>query len=97
MSCKSIAGHELLPGKTIKDHIHVEGTELHVPHVLLCGKQPGPTVLITAGIHNAEYVGIQAAIELSNELYVSKLHGTLLLLSWRHPCRGDGNGDDRMC
>ncbi|MBQ1835128.1 MAG: succinylglutamate desuccinylase, partial [Oscillospiraceae bacterium] len=68
MAVKTIAGHELTPGKTVKDHIHVEGTELHVPHVLLCGQKPGPTVLITAGIHNAEYVGIQAAIELSREL-----------------------------
>lgn len=41
MQAKMIAGHELTPGKTVKDHIHVEGTELHVPHVLLCGEQPG--------------------------------------------------------
>ena len=80
MRAKMIAGHELMPGKTVKDHIHVEGTELHVPHVLLCGEQPGPTVLITAGIHNAEYVGIQAAIELSNELDVSKLRGNVVLV-----------------
>lgn len=80
MQAKMIAGHELMPGKTVKDHIHVEGTELHVPHVLLCGEQPGPTVLITAGIHNAEYVGIQAAIELSNELDVSTLHGNVVLV-----------------
>lgn len=80
MQAKMIAGHELTPGKTVKDHIHVEGTELHVPHVLLCGEQPGPTVLITAGIHNAEYVGIQAAIELSNELDVSALRGNVVLV-----------------
>ena len=80
MQAKMIAGHELAPGKTVKDHIHVEGTELHVPHVLLCGEQPGPTVLITAGIHNAEYVGIQAAIELSNELDVSTLRGNVILV-----------------
>ena len=30
MQAKMIAGHELTPGKTVKDHIHVEGTELHV-------------------------------------------------------------------
>ena len=30
MQIKSIAGHELTPGKTVKDHIHGEGTELHV-------------------------------------------------------------------
>lgn len=80
MHPKTIAGHELTPGKTIKDHIHVEGTELHIPHVLLCGQQPGLTVLISAGIHNAEYVGIQAAIELSNELDVSELHGNVIIL-----------------
>ena len=60
---KMIAGHELTPGKTVKDHIHVEGT-----------------VLITAGIHNAEYVGIQAAIELSNELDVDKLKGNVVIV-----------------
>ena len=80
MEVKTIAGHELTPGKTVKDHIHVEGTELHVPHVLLCGQRPGPTVLISAGIHNAEYVGIQAAIELSNELDVRELRGNVILL-----------------
>ena len=68
MSVKMIAGHELMPGKTVKDHIHVEGTQLHVPHVLLCGEQDGPTVLISAGIHNAEYVGIQAAICVFTDL-----------------------------
>lgn len=80
MMYKSIAGHELTPGKTVKDHIHVEGTELRVPHVLLCGERPGPTVLISAGIHNAEYVGIQAAIELSGELDVKELRGNVILL-----------------
>ena len=80
MTKKYIAGHELTPGKTVKDHIHVAGTEYHVPHVLLCGNQPGPTVLITAGIHNAEYVGIQAAIELSNELDVEELCGNVIIV-----------------
>ena len=80
MTYKIIAGHELTPGKTIKDHIHVEGTELHVPHVLLCGERPGKTVLISAGIHNAEYVGIQAAIELSGELDVKELCGNVIIL-----------------
>jgi predicted deacylase len=42
--------------------------------------QDGPTVLISAGIHNAEYVGIQAAIELSNELDVNELRGNVILL-----------------
>ena len=80
MTVKSIAGHDLHPGKIIKDHIHVDGTELHIPHVILCGDDTGPVILVTAGIHSAEYVGIQAAIELSNELSPSELHGTVILI-----------------
>lgn len=80
MALRTLAGHELTPGKTVKDHIHVEGTQMYVPHVLLCGLKPGPTVLISAGIHNAECVGIQAAIELSNELDVEALHGNVIIL-----------------
>ena len=77
---KMIAGHEIKPGKNITDHVHVEGTELHVPHVIICGNEEGPTVLITAGIHNSEYVGIQAAIELSNELQPDHLKGNVVIV-----------------
>lgn len=76
----TIAGHTLEPGKTIKDHIHVVGTEIHIPHVIICGEKPGKTVLITAGIHNAEYVGIQAAIELSNEIAPADLTGNVIII-----------------
>lgn len=85
MEHKTIAGHDLSQGKTVKDHIHVEGTELHIPNMLLCGEKDGPTVLITAGIHNAEYVGIQAAIELSRELDVSDLTGNVVIVPLANP------------
>ena len=80
MSKMIVAGHELSPGKNITDHVHVQGTELHVPHVMICGSEDGPTVLITAGIHNAEYVGIQAAIELSNELDPDVIKGNVIIV-----------------
>ena len=51
---KIIAGHELAPGKTVRDYCHVEGTGIDVPYVLLCGMQPGPTVLISAGGDRAD-------------------------------------------
>ena len=80
MNKVTIAGHTLESGKTIKDHIHVDGTEIHIPHVIICGEKPGKTVLVTAGIHNAEYVGIQAAIELSNEISPEDLSGNLIII-----------------
>lgn len=75
-----IAGHNLTAGKTLKDHIHVKGTQIHIPHVVLCGNKPGKTVVITAGIHNAEYIGIQAAIELSLEIDPGSLSGNLVII-----------------
>lgn len=36
--------------------------------------------LVPAGIHNAEYVGIQAAIELSSEIDPEQLGGTLVIV-----------------
>ena len=80
MNIKRIAGHDLVPGRIIKDHIHVSGTEIHVPHVIISGYKPGPLLLVTAGIHNAEYVGIQAAIELSSEIDPEQLTGTLVIV-----------------
>ena len=80
METKTIAGHEMVPGKTTKDHIHVDGTELSVPHVMLSGSRQGPTLLVTAGIHNAEFVGIQAAVELSNEIDPAELAGNLIIV-----------------
>lgn len=80
MAYKTIAGHELTPGSVVRDSIAVPGTGIRVPCILLCGDRPGPTVLITAGVHSAEFVGIRAAIELSRELTVKELSGTVMVV-----------------
>lgn len=85
MRALQIAGHDLVPGKTIKDHIHVNGTTIHVPHVIISGDPAGPTLLVTAGIHNAEFVGIQAAIELSREIDPEDLRGTVVIVPLANP------------
>ena len=80
MEIRRIAGHELTPGSVIRDYSCMEGTNLRIPYMLLCGEYPGRTVLVSAGIHSAEYVGIQAAIELFGELDVHNLHGNVIIL-----------------
>ena len=37
-------------------------------------------MLITAGVHGGEYVGIQAAIELSQKLKIQKVAGTIIIV-----------------
>lgn len=51
-----------------------------IPATLICGKEEGPTLLISAGIHSGEYVGISAVIRTAREIDAEKLSGNLILL-----------------
>jgi predicted deacylase len=50
------------------------------PYIALAGLMAGPTVLITAGIHAAEYTGIEAAIRLGRTISPDAVRGTILIL-----------------
>ena len=51
-----------------------------LPLFVLNGAQAGPTVLVTAGIHGAEYVGIEAAMRLALGTDLQQLHGRLVIV-----------------
>lgn len=61
--------------------VMVEGTDLWFPLAIIRGSQPGPTIVITAGIHAAEYPGIKAALELSYNLDFSTITGTVIIVA----------------
>src|SRR5262245_7669963 len=50
------------------------------PFFSLAGRQSGPTFLITAGIHAAEYTGVEAAIRLGRLIEPSEVSGTLVII-----------------
>ena len=68
------------PGKKENGYIEVPGTDIQLPITLICGEKPGPTLLITGGIHSAEYVGIVAAMELGREILPEQLAGSLIVM-----------------
>lgn len=68
------------PGEKVSGYMSVINADMQIPATLICGSGEGPTVLVTGGIHNAEYVGIQAAVELSQELDASALQGNVIIL-----------------
>lgn len=68
------------PGTKTCGYMRAPGAELDIPVSLICGREEGPSVLITAGIHSAEYVGIQAAVELAKELDPERIRGNVILL-----------------
>jgi predicted deacylase len=50
------------------------------PYIVIAGKVSGATVLVTAGIHAAEYTGIEAAIRLGRTLDPADVRGILLVI-----------------
>src|SRR5437868_4000802 len=50
------------------------------PFIAISGTSDGPTVLITAGIHAAEYTGVEAAIRIGRALDPAEIRGTVLVI-----------------
>jgi uncharacterized protein len=50
------------------------------PYFAVVGAHDGPTFLLTAGIHAAEYTGILAAIRLGDDLQPADVHGTIVIV-----------------
>lgn len=67
-------------GERVSGFLPVEGTNLEIPVTLINGKQEGKTILICGGVHNAEYVGIQAAMELADELDQANVFGNIVVI-----------------
>ena len=68
------------PGEKKIGYICIGNGEFELPVTVLNGKEAGKTVLVTAGIHAAEYVGIQSAIESADHLQVEKIAGTVVIV-----------------
>lgn len=56
-----------------------------VEMTVICGSRPGKTLVVTAGIHGCEYVGIEALNRLKRELDPSALSGRVILLPLVNP------------
>jgi predicted deacylase len=50
------------------------------PYIAFAGRTPGPRMLVTAGIHAAEYTGTLAAIRLGRMIDPAEVSGTLVIL-----------------
>jgi len=55
------------------------------PYVAVRGLEPGPAVLVTAGIHGSEYPAIDAAVQLGATLDPATIRGQVLCLPLMNP------------
>lgn len=71
---------EAQKGEKISGYIYVENTDLKLPITLINGVKEGKTILITAGIHGCEYLGIEAINQLVREIDPEKVSGKIIFV-----------------
>ena len=75
----TLCGFEIAPGEKQQVKLPVPGG-VPLEAWLLCGAHPGKTLVVTAGVHGCEYVGILALQKLVETLDCATLYGQVILL-----------------
>ena len=75
----TLCGFEIAPGEKRQVKLPVPGGA-PLEAWLLCGAHPGKTLVVTAGVHGCEYVGILALQKLVETLDCATLYGQVILL-----------------
>lgn len=75
----TLCGFEIAPGEKRQVKLPVPGGA-PLEAWLLCGAHPGKTLVVTAGVHGCEYVGILALQKLVEMLDCATLFGQVILL-----------------
>ncbi|MDR2350614.1 MAG: succinylglutamate desuccinylase/aspartoacylase family protein [Deltaproteobacteria bacterium] len=65
--------------------VPVEGTDLKLPVALAKGAKDGPRVLISAGVHSAEHVGVAGLLRFARALDPAELSGELVMILLMNP------------
>ena len=76
----NICGQELNRGEKRQVILRPDMEDYELPATLICGKEPGKTVVVTAQIHAGEYNGTPAVIQAAKEIDPEKLKGSLVLM-----------------
>ena len=82
MEILSVAGIQVDSGRRImREHVlQINGERVSIPLILINGREDGPRVGITAGIHGSEYVSIEAARRVGTELDPGDVRGSLIIV-----------------
>lgn len=62
-----------------------DGSSIYLPINIMVGKEPGPCLLMVAGVHGDEYEGIIAQYELWEELDPELLKGEIIMVPVANP------------
>ena len=74
-----VCGLHARPGEKIHAYVDACGTDEKKPVTLIHGRYAGKRLVITAGVHGAEYPGIIAASKLAREIDPEQLTGEIVI------------------
>lgn len=75
-----LCGQKLSRGEKRQVILKPDTVDYELPATLICGKEPGKTVVVTAQIHAGEYNGTPAVIQAAKEIDPEKLRGNVALM-----------------
>lgn len=75
----------IAPGAKAERQLEVRGEALALPVLVVKGSEPGPTLVVSAGVHGDEYEGVQALFDLYRELEPEGMRGALLAVPVANP------------
>lgn len=76
----TLCGVTAQAGEKARGFAVVPGSDIKIPLVIINGERPGPLLLLTAGIHAAEYPGIAALSELGRKVVPCDIAGVIVML-----------------
>lgn len=77
----NILGHEVKRGEKFIADYQVQGSDgksISFPYYVIAGKEDGPTICITSGVHGTEYPGIGANFKLYSDISPEDVKGTII-------------------
>lgn len=83
----SLQAQQATPGTRLDYDIAIPALNdpsTHIPVTIFEGTKPGPTLLLTCGVHGFEFVPILAAQRLRNEIDPKQLSGRVILVRLAH-------------
>ncbi len=78
----NMAGLTVASGEKVRKMVTVPGTSYEIPVTVINGVEDGKVFFVTAGVHGLEFPGIQATVELSEELEPEEVSGVVVFV----PC-----------
>lgn len=73
------------PCEKVSKCIIVPGTNYELPITVINGEEDGKVLLVTAGVHGCEYPGIQALVELAQEIEPEEVSGAIIFIQAVNP------------